>query len=387
MSKLPRSQSLIALGTAASVAVLTAGCASINDTLSGGKIDYRTSGAQTVKLDVPPDLSQLPGQTRFGQVEAGSVSATSLMQETARRTPGNPSATVAPAEAGDVKLMREGQQRWLVVNLPPEQVWPKVRDFWLETGFELTREQADAGVMETNFSENRAKVPQDGVRKYLGRVFDVLYDTGERDQFRTRVERTASGTEIYIAHRGLVEEYEDPQRKERTTWRPRPSDPQLEAEMLSRLMVKLGASQQAADTARGQAAASATPAASTGGDNNIAAMQPDGTSLRLAADFDTAWRRVGLALDRGGFTVESRDRSRGVYEVRLARQQDGKEPGFFARLFSRDQAPADTLARYQVKVDAQGGRQTQVSVLSESGATTATPTARKVAQLLLDELN
>lgn len=387
MSKLPRSQSLIALGAAASVAVLTAGCASINDTLSGGKVDYRTSGAQTVKLDVPPDLSQLPGQTRFGQVEAGSVSATSLMQETARRTPGNPSATVAPAEAGDVKLMREGQQRWLVVNLPPEQVWPKVRDFWLETGFELTREQADAGVMETNFSENRAKVPQDGVRKYLGRVFDVLYDTGERDQFRTRVERTASGTEIYIAHRGLVEEYEDPQRKERTTWRPRPSDPQLEAEMLSRLMVKLGASQQAADTARGQAAASATPAASTGGDNNIAAMQPDGTSLRLAADFDTAWRRVGLALDRGGFTVESRDRSRGVYEVRLARQQDGKEPGFFARLFSRDQAPADTLARYQVKVDAQGGRQTQVSVLSESGATTATPTARKVAQLLLDELN
>lgn len=387
MSKLPRSQSLIALGAAASVAVLTAGCASINDTLSGGKIDYRTSGAQTVKLDVPPDLSQLPGQTRFGQVEAGSVSATSLMLETARRTPGNPSATVAPAEAGDVKLMREGQQRWLVVNLPPEQVWPKVRDFWLETGFELTREQADAGVMETNFSENRAKVPQDGVRKYLGRVFDVLYDTGERDQFRTRVERTASGTEIYIAHRGLVEEYEDPQRKERTTWRPRPSDPQLEAEMLSRLMVKLGASQQAADTARGQAAASATPAASTGGDNNIAAMQPDGTSLRLAADFDTAWRRVGLALDRGGFTVESRDRSRGVYEVRLARQQDGKEPGFFARLFSRDQAPADTLARYQVKVDAQGGRQTQVSVLSESGATTATPTARKVAQLLLDELN
>lgn len=387
MSKLPRSQSLIALGAAASVAVLTAGCASINDTLSGGKIDYRTSGAQTVKLDVPPDLSQLPGQTRFGQVEAGSVSATSLMQETARRTPGNPSATVAPAEAGDVKLMREGQQRWLVVNLPPEQVWPKVRDFWLETGFELTREQADAGVMETNFSENRAKVPQDGVRKYLGRVFDVLYDTGERDQFRTRVERTASGTEIYIAHRGLVEEYEDPQRKERTTWRPRPSDPQLEAEMLSRLMVKLGASQQAADTARGQAAASATPAASTGGDNNIAAMQPDGTSLRLAVSKSAARRRVGLALDRGGFTVESRDRSRGVYEVRLARQQDGKEPGFFARLFSRDQAPADTLARYQVKVDAQGGRQTQVSVLSESGATTATPTARKVAQLLLDELN
>lgn len=386
MSKLPRSQSLIALGAAASVAVLTAGCASINDSLSGGKIDYRTSGAQTVKLDVPPDLSQLPGQTRFGQVEAGSVSANSLMQETARSTPGNPAATVAPAQAGEVRLVREGQQRWLAVSLPPEQVWPKVRDFWLETGFELTREQADAGVMETNFSENRAKVPQDGVRKYLGRVFDVLYDTGERDQFRTRVERTAGGTEIYIAHRGLIEEYEDPQRKERTTWRPRPSDPQLEAEMLSRLMVKLGASQQAADTARGQAAASATPVAGTGGDN-IATMQPDGTSLRLAADFDTAWRRVGLALDRGGFTVESRDRSRGVYEVRLARQQDGKEPGFFARLFSRDQAPADTLARYQVKVDAQGGRQTQVSVLSESGASTATPTARKVAQLLLDELN
>lgn len=387
MSKTPRSQSLIALGTAASLAVLSAGCASINESLSGGKIDYRTSGAQTVKLDVPPDLSQLPGQTRFGQVSTGSVSANSLMQESARRNPATQVSTIAPSESGEVKLVREGQQRWLQVALPPEQVWPKVRDFWLETGFELVREQADAGVMETNFSENRAKVPQDGVRKYLGWVFEMLYDTGERDQYRTRIERTANGTEIYIAHRGLIEEYEDPQRKERTTWRPRPSDPQLEAEMLSRLMVKLGASQQAADAARSQAAtAPATAVAGTGGDN-IATMLSDGTSLRLAADFDTAWRRVGLALDRGGFTVETRDRSRGVYEVRLARQQDGKEPGFFARLFGRDQPAADALARYQVKVEGQGGRHSQVSVLSESGGATTTPTARKVAQLLLDELN
>lgn len=380
MSKFPRTRTSLVLGTAASVALLATGCSSLNDTLSGGKVDYRTSGAQTVKLDVPPDLSQLPGQSRFGQVQAGSVSATELAREANRRNPGAAAnAAVAPNAVEGVRLVRDGQARWLAVNLPPEQVWPKVRNFWTELGFELTTEQAEAGVMETNFAENRAKVPQDGIRKALGRVFDMLYDTGERDQYRTRIERTAQGTEIYIAHRGLIEEYVDQQRKEQTTWRPRPSDPQLEAEMLARLMVKLGASQAAADAVVAQETRTATPPA------RGAELQADNNSLSLGVDFDTSWRRVGLALDRSGYTIESRDRNQGVYLVRVARPQT-EAPGFFARLFGRDQNQGDGLSRYQIKVEAQGNR-TLVRVLNEAGQQADTDASRRVTKQLQAELN
>ncbi len=377
MSNFSRAQTVFVLGSVAAAAMLTSGCSSISDTLSGGKVDYRTSGAQTVKLDVPPDLTQLPGQSRFGQVPADSVSANELAREAARRDPSaNPGGAVAPSQLGGVRLERDGQTRWLVVGQPAEQVWPKVRAFWEELGFELTTEQADAGVMETNFAQNRAKVPQDGIRKALGRVFDMLYDTGERDQYRTRIERTAKGTEIYIAHRGLVEEYVDPQRKEQTTWRPRPSDPQLEAEMLSRLMVKLGATEEQAQEVTATVAAERAQRAQ---------LLADQTSLRLSTDFDTAWRRVGLALDRSGYTIESRDRAQGSYLVRVARQQT-EEPGFFAKLFGRGESGNDVLSRYQIKVSGEG-RQTTVAVLDDKGAATNSPAAQKVAQQLLLELN
>ena len=380
MSNTFRAQTTFVLGTVAAAALLTSGCSSIGDTLSGGKVDYRSSGAQTVKLDVPPDLSQLPGQSRFGQVPAGGVSANEIAQESARRSASDSTtASIAPREASGVRLMRDGQTRWLLVSMPAEQVWPKVRTFWEELGFTLTTEQADAGVMETNFAENRANVSQDGVRKALGRVFDMLYDSGERDQYRTRIERTANGTEVYIAHRGLVEEYVDPQRKEQTTWRPRPSDPQLEAAMLSRLMAKLGASQAQVESV------SAAVGSTTGQRPQRAELLADKTSLRTGTDFDTAWRRVGLALDRSGYTIENRDRRQGTYLVRVARQQT-EEPGFFAKLFGRDQSANDVLSRYQIKVSGEG-QQASVQVLDDKGAATSTPAAQKVAQQLLSELN
>ena len=116
-----------------------------------------------------------------------------------------------------------------------------------------------------------------------------------------------------------------------------------------------------------------------------AELQADKTSLRMSTDFDTAWRRVGLALDRNGYTIENRDRRQGTYLVRVARQQT-EEPGFFAKLFGRDQSANDVLSRYQIKVSGEG-QQASVQVLDDKGAGTSTPAAQKVAQQLLSELN
>lgn len=225
-------------------------------------------------------------------------------------------------------------------------------------------------------------MPQDGVRKALGRVFEALYDTGERDQYRTRIERTATGSEVYITHRGLSEEFEDA-KKERTVWKARPSDPSLEAEMLSRLMAKLGAPKEAATAAK-TAAATTTPALPA-----LARADATGVNLTVDADFDTTWRRVGLALDRSGFTVENRDRKSGVYEVRLSDTDvEANKPGFFKRLFSSNATLAyDGLSRYQVKVVGQSRSSTQVNVTDDKGALVKNDTAKRIAKQLLDELN
>lgn len=374
---------LTALSLALIGALSTTGCSSVSNVLAGDKVDYRSSGVKTVNLDVPPDLTQLSGQSRYGQqTQPSTVSATSMAIPD--RTPGvDAGTTVAMPQSGLVKLERSGQNRWLSVALPPDKVWEQVKSFWLESGFELPVEQASTGLMETNWSENRAKLPQSGVRKLLGGILDSLYDTGERDQFRTRIERTAQGSEIYITHRGTQEVYED-SRKDQTKWVARPADTSLEAEMLSRLMLKLGSPKDTAAAAKASVAAGTTTSTAPA----RVRLEADGVSLAADDDFDTVWRRVGLALDRGGFTIEDRDRSQGTYEIRLAPSNDpnASKPGFLSRLFGSSDASADGLKRYRVQVSAKGIN-SAIKVLNSKGEAETSDAGRRITKQLLDELS
>jgi len=367
---------LALIASACALTLLASGCSSISNLVSGDKIDYRSSGSKSVNLEVPPDLSQLTGQGRFTQSATGPVSANAYTQQTQNGTT-SAASSVAANTVGNVTLQRDGQVRWLSVAATPEQIYPVVREFWMDNGFELPVDQANTGLMETNWSENRAKLQQDGVRNLIGKVFDSLYDTGERDQFRTRVERTAKGTDIYISHRGLVEVYTDSVKKEQTTWKSRPADTGLEAEMLQRLMVKLGTPKDSA-----KAAVAANTTASGTPRSRVLA---DGLSVAFAGDYDQAWRRVGLALDRGGFTVEDRDRTKGFYEVRLASpgNQDGAKPGLFDKIGNLfgSKASADTITRYRLQVLATSGQAT-VAVQQPDGRPAATDAGRDIAKLL-----
>jgi outer membrane protein assembly factor BamC len=181
--------------------------------LSGDKVDYRSSAVKTKPLEVPPDLTQLARDAATSRRAAWSapLGAPQTPAVAAGRAP----PAVAPAAPGAMRIERDGQQRWLVCRRPPEQLWPQVRAFWEERGFTLTTDNPQAGVMETDWAENRAKLPNDLIRNTLGRLLDRLYDTGERDRFRTRLERGAAGTEIYISHRGMEEVYAD-ERKDNT---------------------------------------------------------------------------------------------------------------------------------------------------------------------------
>ncbi|MFY8041363.1 MAG: outer membrane protein assembly factor BamC, partial [Rhodoferax sp.] len=281
--------------------------------LETDKVDYR-SAAKAPSLDIPPDLTQLSKDTRYSVVD-GAISASGYQ---ANRE-ANSKVQVSTLSVGDVRIERDGNQRWLVVNRPADKLWEPVKDFWQENGFLLAMDQSNLGIMETDWAENRAKLPLDAIRTALGKLLDSLYSTGERDKFRTRLERNASGsTEIFISHRGMIEVYTT-SGKDQTMWQPRPADPELETEFLRRLMVKLGVSQE---QSKALVASSAPKAIAIVTNVN---GQP---AVKLEEGFDRAWRRVGLSLDRTGFTVEDRDRKQGIYYVRyVSTTSENSEPG------------------------------------------------------------
>ena len=373
------------LAALASVLVLLGGCSSIEGVFEGGKADYRNGSAnRSTGLEIPPDLTQLAGDSRY-KPQGGVVSASAV--DAAPRPNAGISATpvVAVASEGAIRVQRDGQERWLVVPQSPEQLWPQLQAFWEQAGFTLIENSPQIGVLQTEWAENRTKLPNDLIRNSIGRVLGGLYDTGERDRYRTRVERTPNGSEIYISHRGLQEIYTNTTaQRESTTWVARPSEPQLEAEMLSRLMVALGTRKEAASTAVAAAPDGpprAQPVAAAG-----TAVDSGATSLVVNEGFDRAWRRVGLALDRGGFTVEDRDRAGGLYYVRYVdpRSAGQEGPSWWNKLFSGGKDPAAAV-RYRVALKGEGEK-TAVTVQNSTGAQDTGENAKRIVSLLMTEL-
>lgn len=222
------------LPAVAALGVLAAGCSSIG--LTSDKVDYKS--VQAVKpLDVPPDLSQLPRSDRYAVPDRPGVASASSAAAPAAAPIAVGGAAVAPA-VPNARIERAGDQRWLAVDVPPEAAYAVVKEFWPSIGLAIEREDPAAGIVETVWAENRAKLPQDIIRRTIGRVFDTLYSTGEQDKYRTRIERTAKNTsEIYVSHRGMIEVFTS-QAQDSTKWQPRPSDPEMEAEMLQRLALR-----------------------------------------------------------------------------------------------------------------------------------------------------
>ncbi len=353
--------------TVAAVAILLSACGVLEE----DKINYK-SAAKPTTLEVPPDLTQLRKESRYS-LESTSATASGFQGAAAKVT----DAGTATNAMGDVKMVREGQQRWLVVSRPADKVWDPVVEFWKGNGFNLVTEAKDVGIIETDWAENRAKLPQDFIRRNLGKVLDALYSTGERDKYRTRIERNAQGdVEIYITHRGMEETYSNAQ-KTSTIWQPRASDPELEIEFLRRLMVKLGASPETAK------AATAAESKVTGTQVSVMDGQP---TIALNDTLDRSWRRTGVALDRSGFTVEDRDRTKGVYFVRyVAPGTAGQEPGFFERMFS-SKKEVPTLSRYRITLAGKGETQSLIQVMDVNGKPEEAANAERILKLIANEL-
>jgi len=381
---------------AAAISLLLGACSATTDMLEGKKIDYRSAG-QLPTLEIPPDLTTPARDNRYVVPDTGKSSATLSGYQADRAQQaklGNITSGVLPT-VEKLRIERSGTQRWLVVPETADKLWPLVRDFWQENGFLISVNVPEAGVMETDWAENRAKIPQSGVRSFLGTLLDQIYSTAERDKFRTRLERSEdNGTEIYISHRGMIEVIDPSKGSGRdastvTIWQPRPADPDLEAEFLRRLMVRLGAQEEKSKQMIAASGAAPAPAEARAAiQTGIGGFE----TLEVFEPYDRAWRRVGLALDRVGFTVEDRDRQKGQYFVRYAdsdardmAKKDEKE-GILSKLaFWKSSTPDVKAEQYRVQIRQFAGK-CVVQVLNKEGAQANTDTTKRIVALLYDQL-
>lgn len=381
------------LGVLALIAIV-AGCSMLPESK---KIDYGTA-AKAPPLDIPPDLTRPSNSTQYSAPNVATTGTAVFSQVNAKNQAAKNQKTdesiLPEGSRGVARIERQGNHRWLVVSVPEDKAWNVTKAFWQENGFVLKKEDAQTGVMETDWAENRANIPTDAIRGFLGKALGTLYSTPERDMYRTRLEKGAKPgmTEIFISHRGMVEVYIN-EGKDQTRWQPRDADPTLEAEMLRRLMFKFDgfSNEEAKQLAAKQSADTAKPM-----DKARMDTAPDGGAMLIIDDsFDRSWRRVGLALDRVGFTVEDRERASGLYYVRYVDSDDKsvqeKKEGFWSKLafWSSKDDKVPTKVQYRLSVrEQQPGGPTSVIVLApgNTGAADVSPIARQILDLLLQQL-
>ena len=366
------------------------GCSVLGINFSDDKVQYEASNTRA-NLEVPPDLAPIPNDNRFEVPSRPSV--VSANAETARLE----AAGEVKAERGAIvqrtvvsKMMRDGATRWLRVNADAEQLWTVVQDFWPSVGLVVRSQDPKTGYMETEWAENKAKLPQDIIRGTIGKVLDFAYSTGERDQYRCRIERNEDGTsDIFITHRSMVEVVTGSQ-SDSTLWQPGPSDPTMEAEMLQRLALRIDSefnpdvepATKASDIVVEQDVTrkEALSDAVKGADGKVEAVV-------VKEPFDRAWRTVGLVVDRMGFELVDRDRAAGYYVVRyLDPDYEAKvkaERGFFTRVFGSDKAV--DVPEYRIRLGDEGNT-TRVTVLGADGNEDKTGVAPNILTLLAEQL-
>lgn len=383
----------------------SAGCKMIDLFPDTKTIDYKSAG-RLPPLDIPPDLVQPAIDERYSIPELNASGSTTYSSYSSERGGQTGTSSFLPSSIQNVYVERAGTQRWLVVPQPPEVIWPVIKEFWQELGFLIKLEIPEAGIMETDWAENRAKIPQDLIRSLFATFLDSIYSTAERDKFRTRLERNEAGvTEIYVSHRGMVEVIEGGNLN-RSIWQPRPADPDLEAEMLSRLMIRFGVEEHKAkiELATGR-----------GTTNERAYVSQDG-ALVVSEAFDRSWRRVGLALDRIGFTVEDRNREDGIYFVRYVdldtdKKKKGDDEGILSNMmfwrgsdnkdvkkkgadegmlsnmmFWRSDKDGARAGKYRIQVHSTGTNASKITVLNDDGTAVSASAADRILKLLHEQL-
>jgi outer membrane protein assembly factor BamC len=366
---------------------LLLGCSSGGGFFSDSERVYRTQQETVDDLEVPPDLTRSTIQDAMAVPGGG---AASYEEYTSRRDNlGGTSQAAAGSEVlpefENLSFQRDGDQRWLLIQAAPQQIWPRVVDFWRSNGLLLVEQDPAIGVMKTDWLESRADIKMGTLTEFFRKAVGGLYSSATRDQFRVRLEPglEPDTTELYLTHRGMEEKLVEnvSGQADTTYWTPRPNDPGIEAAMLRSLMVHLGVTKEEAERL------TATPEESQ--PRSRLFKSDEENYLYIREGFARAWRLTGVALDRIGFAVEDRDRSAGIYYVRYNKLESDKEKkkGFFSKLafWRDDDEEIDESVQYRVELSEQGD-ETRVEVRDQQGERDNSSVAQRILTLIHEQI-
>lgn len=386
------------LGALAVVPFLVAcGSATIQEMLPDQTLAYKKSREASENLELPPNLrtGNFDDALDVPPLDGGGATYSDFTSGRAKRQATAGSGEVLP-EVPSVEMRRSGSERWLEVQATPQQVWPRVIAFWRQQGILLVEQDPAVGVMKTDWIENRAEIPQDFLTRQLRRVVDGLYATSTRDQYRVQVEPgpRAGLSEVRLTHKGMEEKLVTSTLgdSQRTVWEPSGTDTGRESEMLRRLMLFLGATEQQSKQALaavGSAAAPSVGGTAPAGPPGRVVTEGGSQVLIIGDEYRRGWRMVGSALDRAGFSVEDRDMSRGAYYVRYQdadARASGQKRSLASRIAFWRKDDIDRVKQYQIRVQGDA-TQTRVTVLDANGDPDRSPAAGRILSLLAEQMN
>ena len=333
--------------------VSEAGSVFEGDWMEGEESHSASTSAEALR--VPPELELPDTSQQLVIPEIGGVSA---------KKSGRGAAAVLPSFL-EMKVRREGNIRWLEVGADPVTLWPHLRAFWGEQGFELVRETPVIGLLETGWREKKDDIHG------LGSQEGPTYYAASREKFRLRMEREPNAySNIYITRQKI--EVAGLDENNVVVWQPADADPERENEMLVRLMEHLGASR-----VEGLATLEEEDVTGT---INLDLQYVGGVPVLMVEDaFSSVWRQVGVALERAGLYVVDADRDQGTYVFRFG-VRPGEIIALEVHLLAREEG-LTLLTVHRHKSDQQPGRELTRNVLRAIlSAYALTPRAAALAE-------
>jgi outer membrane protein assembly factor BamC len=330
-------------------------------------------------LEMPPDLAKFETESSFDLPDGFAGS---------NKTERNKVPVLAMIDT--LQLQGNGDFYWLSVEEPVENLYQQVKNFWALEGYGLIVDEPVIGIMQTEWIYK-----DEGDSKKDLTWWEKILEAGDysasQDQFKTRIERDPEGrniNRIYIAHRGTetVQEIRvGNQRRDdigTDDWHFRRSEPELEIEMLSRLMIFLGLRREAVDK---QMAQSGLFKPRAWLEHNVDESSP---YLILKDSYHIAWNRIHHLLQRMNFEIVVAEFERsfsgeGTLVVETESVETVEDTGFFS--FFGDSDKRNTR-KFKLSFSEETHEFTRVDLIDENGDPDSSPEGAEFLSMLFEQI-
>ena len=339
------------------ILILITGCSSIptlDDVLPDRRTEYKKSEALP-DLEVPPDLTEASKSDSMSIPGEGKATLSEYKKEQQSQRGEQPQVTEQLVLETEPTVV-PAENQWLVVRGSTMEIWPELRRFFIAKGYTFDLDDAELGVLGTNWS-----MPVSGAGANYRNKFKVFSEAGSEP--------------------GIVVLYVSNERQEEigNVWRDLDPDAMAERLIVGELNQYLN--NDSRNFMRG-AVAAGTPA-------NRAELEDSGDGkliLVLPDEYTSAWMRTENALERSGLVISKLNQDRGIYTVSYRAGNDRKKKGWMSKLaFWRDDE--DTAGKiYQVSLTGVG-QKTELIILDELGNWNSDPQVNDLIRTIQGQYN